>query len=613
MATPLGLGKPNLLLNELYRRIKNNPSLSLKIFSALALNPPSPKEDLAKRFFVPFAKRHWGVDYPELQYAKDAEANLLPSNVRIHEFYFRAGAAMNSPKLQQDYQSINYTRVAESVYNEGVNLVVQMIAKNPKSETARYSLSCNPDVTLDLVDLYRAGKKNVLMVGMVHPDLPFLGGEAEVPADFFNLIIEDTTIQHEIFALPKLPISAADHVIGFYASQLVADDGTLQIGIGSLSDAVIASMLMRHQNNLLYNELVEQIWKNGKKSSSLPYEKSPFKEGIYGLSEMVTDGYMHLREAGILKREVIDEKSGAKTYLHGAFYLGSKKFYSWLRELNPENFSGIRMTRVSKVNDLYDPHELVLRMQRRNPRFLNTCMQVTLLGGAASETLENGSVVSGVGGQYNFVAMAQELKNSRSILMLRSVRESKGKRFSNIVWSHGHLTIPRHLRDIVITEYGVADLKNKSDEECVKAMIEIADAEFQEALVKKAKQHRKLSLDYQITETAKQNTSENVKKFIARGRQSEVFKAFALGSDFTEVEQNLVAALEPIQNLASTPGVSAKLKLFAWALNGLVIDANPFAAELERMDLIKPQGLMAKIYRGLLLKVLNEQKIYEFN
>jgi hypothetical protein len=61
----------------------------------------------------------------------------------------------------------------------------------------------------------------------------------------------------------------------------------------------------------------------------------------------------------------------------------------------------------------------------RKARFMNTTMKVTLLGAAASDALESGQVVSGVGGQYNFVAMAHALPDARSILMLRATHDNK--------------------------------------------------------------------------------------------------------------------------------------------------------------------------------------------
>ncbi|WP_371358526.1 acetyl-CoA hydrolase/transferase C-terminal domain-containing protein, partial [Salmonella sp. E393-2] len=100
---------------------------------------------------------------------------------------------------------------------------------------------------------------------------------------------------------------------------------------------------------------------------------------------------------------------------------------------------------------------------------------VTLLGAGVADQLEDGRVLSGVGGQYNFVAQAHELEGARSILMLRSWRESGGEVSSNIVWQYAHTTIPRHLRDMVVTEYGIADLRGKNDAEVIAALLAIAD------------------------------------------------------------------------------------------------------------------------------------------
>ncbi|PYS70050.1 MAG: acetyl-CoA hydrolase, partial [Acidobacteria bacterium] len=139
----------------------------------------------------------------------------------------------------------------------------------------------------------------------------------------------------------------------------------------------------------------------------------------------------------------------------------------------------ICMTGISYVNELYGEEELK-RPQRQAARFVNTGLVVTLTGAVASDGLEDGRVLSGVGGQYNFVAMAHELEDGRSILMIRSTKERDGKLRSNIRWNYGHVTIPRHLRDIVVTEYGIADLRGRTDEEVIIALVEIADSRFQD-------------------------------------------------------------------------------------------------------------------------------------
>src|SRR5260221_5723187 len=102
--------------------------------------------------------------------------------------------------------------------------------------------------------------------------------------------------------------------------------------------------------------------------------------------------------------------------------------------------------------------------------------------------------------------MAHELERARSILLLRSTREAGGRVESNIVFNYGHVTIPRHLRDVVVTEYGVADLRGRTDAEVAAALIAITDARFQEGLVRTAKAAGKLPLDWRIPEEALDNT-----------------------------------------------------------------------------------------------------------
>ena len=106
-------------------------------------------------------------------------------------------------------------------------------------------------------------------------------------------------------------------------------------------------------------------------------------------------------------------------------------------------------------------------------------MMATLLGAVISDALADGKVVSGVGGQYNFVAQSFALDDARSIILVRATRNAKGRVTSNILWNYGHTTIPRHLRDIVVTEYGIADLRGKTDRDVIAAMLGVADSRFQ--------------------------------------------------------------------------------------------------------------------------------------
>ena len=110
MGAPLGLGKPNQLINAFYRRVCADPSLSLTIFTALSLERPRPSGDLESRLLQPFFDRHFGT-YVELDYMVAIREGRLPDNVRVHEFYFRAGSMKGVAEAQRNYVSTNYTFV----------------------------------------------------------------------------------------------------------------------------------------------------------------------------------------------------------------------------------------------------------------------------------------------------------------------------------------------------------------------------------------------------------------------------------------------------------------------------------------------------------------------
>ena len=134
----------------------------------------------------------------------------------------------------------------------------------------------------------------------------------------------------------------------------------------------------------------------------------------------------------------------------------------------------------------------------------------TLLGAVVSDALEDGQVVSGVGGQYNFVAQAFALETpARSSCCGRPASRS-GRTTSNIRWNYGHTTIPRHLRDVVVTEYGVADLRGKTDRDVIAAMLAIADSRFQDELLRQAKDAGKIEPASSCRRACRDNTPERI-------------------------------------------------------------------------------------------------------
>ena len=220
--------------------------------------------------------------------------------------------------------------------------------------------------------------------------------------------------------------------------------------------------------------------------------------------------------------------------------------------------------------------------------------EATLLGAVTSDALEDGRVVSGVGGQYNFVAQAHELENARSIILLRATRDNAGKTESNIVWSYGHVTVPRHLRDIIITEYGVADLRGQPDEECVKRMLAITDARFIDELVDDAKSARKLSEDFQVPDAWYRNRPETISKALATFEGD--LPPYPFGTEMDMVEQELAPVLEHLKAVSAAP-----LDHFDVILKALMSSA---AAEKHKRYLDRLNLTSARSIRNWFLKKL---------
>lgn len=681
---PLGLAKPNQLINALYARAKADSEIQLTILTALSLEKPGWSSDIERRFLEPFLNRVFG-DCPALDYAVDVTKRQLPDNVTVKEFFYRPGSRINNPQAQYHYISSNYTHAARDVFANGCNVTMQIVAKKVVDGKTKISMSCNPDTGPELIELLEAAGRKHVVVGMVNQRLPYMVHDAEFETTDFDILVDHEQYYTQLFGTPKTPVTTPDYMIGLNASALLCDGGTIQVGIGALGDAIVYGAIQRHEQNAAYNDILRDVGiaENARDIIAEAGGTETFKQGLYGATEMFVDGFLHLYQHGILKRKVYDfwalqqalndgicdpdniqptvldamEAKGVRVIrtqdfeklqyhglfsddcgyenghviapdgekiianlgdpaarnamaakclgtqlkngivLHGGFFLGPNDFYQSLNDMSDEERAQICMTGVYKVNQL-DHNPRLYKAQRRDARFINTGLMATMSGAVVSDGLENGQVVSGVGGQYNFVAMAHHLQTGRSILMVRSVREKDGEAVSNIVWNYGHCTIPRHLRDIVITEYGIAVLRSKSDSEIIQALLNITDSRFQQTLLDTAKQAGKIAPDYKIPEQFQNNTPQRLDKALKPHKQNGLFPVFPFGTDFTDEEWALAKALKGVK--ARTAG---KKIPFGAIWDARKVKTVPVAAKpyIERMDLMNPANLQEKLVQKLLV------------
>jgi acyl-CoA hydrolase len=395
-----------------------------------------------------------------------------------------------------------------------------------------------------------------------------------------------------LFAPPREPVDLADYAIGLNVARTVTDGGTLQLGIGSLGDAVAQALVLRHRHNTDFRAVTARLDPAARAHAALR-EEAPFVQGLHGVSEMFVEGFLDLARAGILTREVDG------TLLQAGFFVGSRAFYRALREMPEAERAKLRMAAISWVNELYGD-EAAKRAARVKARFVNNAMMATLLGAVVSDGLDDGRVVSGVGGQYNFVAQSFALEDARSIIALRATRSGQARTTSNIRWSYGHTTIPRHLRDLVVTEYGIADLRGKSDRDVVVAMLAITDSRFQDELLRHAKDAGKLERGFELPRECRDNTPERIARALAPLREQGLLPMFPFGSDFTPAEQRLMPALRRL-------GRASPWRLAALAQRGFFAGTPPAEAKecLERMGLARPSGLTERLYSALVRGALD--------
>jgi acyl-CoA hydrolase len=690
LALPLGIGKPNPLVNEFYRRALRDAGLDLTILTALSLLKPVARSALEARLLDPLVARVFG-SYVEPQYARDLRADRLPPNVRVVEFFLAPGAFLHSGHAQRNYLSANYTHVARDALARGVNVIAQLVSRRVVNGQLQLSLGSNPDVTVDLLPLVaeaRHAGRDIVVVGESHAQMPFMTGHAQVEPEQFDFLIDDPRYDFDLFAPPHGAIGTVEHAIGLHVSGLLRDGGTLQVGIGELGGAVVYALLLRHQQNAGWRAARAALGA-GSAAALIDEEggEEPFAAGLFASSEMFVDYLIELYRAGILRRQVYDclalerllaagsigerfderilerlAQAGAGPrlsagefttlqhygvfldavrfeggrvqqpggewvaadlgdaasrarlapclgrelrngqVLHAGFFLGPRGFYAALRNLPESERARFGMRGVGFVNQLYGADQELRILQRRAARFVNTTMMVTLLGGAVSDTLESGRVVSGVGGQYNFVAMAHALPGARSILCVRATRTQHGRTSSNILWSYGNETIPRHLRDIVVTEYGVADLRGRTDEECIAALLQVADSRFQDSLLASARAAGKIRADYRIPDACRDNSPARLTRALTPYRAAGYFSEYPFGTDLTGEEIALVRALGWLES--RTAGAGQRLRTFGAALMRGAPGVG-HAAALARMGLAQPRGITERLQQRLVVLALD--------
>ena len=272
------------------------------------------------------------------------------------------------------------------------------------------------------------------VIAEINDQMPRILGDNFIHISDIDFLVENS---HPVIELPPAKIGEVEKEIGRYCASLIEDGSTLQLGIGSIPDAVL--LCLKDKKDL----------------------------GIH--SEMISDGVIELVEAGVITNKKKTLHPGKSVV---AFLMGSKRLYDYANN-NPS----IEMRPVDYVNN-----PLII-MQNHKMVSINSCVQVDLMGQVASESIGL-KQISGVGGQVDFVRGASMGLEGKSIIAIPSTAaRGKVSRIVSLLDQGAAVTTSRNDVDYIVTEYGIARLKGKTLRERAKALITIAHPDFQGHLI----------------------------------------------------------------------------------------------------------------------------------
>lgn len=269
-----------------------------------------------------------------------------------------------------------------------------------------------------------------LVIAEINDQVPFTVGET-IPAAAIDVAVRVSRPPVEV---APAKISETDEAIARYAARYIEDGAVLQTGVGAVPDAILR--LVRDRKDL----------------------------GVH--SGMLGDGLVELVEAGVITnaRKPID----AGVSINGAL-IGTRRLYQWA-DRNPS----MRMCATSYTHDA----AVLARLERLVT--INSAMEVDLTGQVNAEQ-SGAAYLGGTGGQVDFVRAGARSKGGHAIIALPAT--AKGGRISRITPTlSGPVTTARSDVDVIVTEFGAAELKGRTLAERTRRLIAIAHPDFQEDL-----------------------------------------------------------------------------------------------------------------------------------
>lgn len=367
----------------------------------------------------------------------------LAGRFRHTAFFIGANVRQAVQEGRADFIPVFLSEIPELIRSRRVRIDVALIQTSVPDAHGYVSLGVSVDVVRAAVDSAE------LVIAEINPHMPRTHGDSFLHVQRLHGMVP---VSAPLLERGSSPPGEVELAIGEHVARLVPNGATIQAGIGSLPDAVLAAL---------------------RKHTDL---------GVH--TEMLSDGMMRLAQAGVINGA---RKSLAPGKHVTSFVMGSRALYEWVHD-NP----AIEMRDSEFINDP--------RVISSNDRMVsvNAALAVDLTGQVASDTLF-GKFFSGIGGQVDFVRGAARSRGGRSIIALRSTAQrGTASRIRASLEEGAAVVTSRGDVRYVVTEYGVADLWGKTVRDRALALIEIAHPTFRPELLAQAKQRRFVFVDQRL-------------------------------------------------------------------------------------------------------------------
>ena len=353
-------------------------------------------------------------------------APALAESFRHNSLFAGGGTRAAIAEGRADFTPVFFSQIPD-LLRGALPVDVALVNLSPPDAHGYCSFGVSVDYTKPAAESART------VIAQVNPRVPRTLGESFIHVSELDYIVE---VDEPLIELSPPTIRDVERSIGRHCASLVRDGDTLQLGIGSIPDAVLLSL--------------------GDKKDL----------GIH--SEMLSDGVVVLLESGVINNVRKNFHPGRSVL---TFIMGTQQLYDYVAD-NP----AVEMAPVDFVND---PRVIA---ENDNMVSINSCVQVDLMGQVASESVGLRQI-SGVGGQVDFVRGASMSRGGRTIMAMPSTaRKGTVSKIVPLLDEGAAVTTSRCDVDYVVTEHGVAQLHGRSLRGRARELIAVAHPDFRAGL-----------------------------------------------------------------------------------------------------------------------------------